>query len=364
MGKEAVVVEDTEDMALLRDSSRGLLARLWPVEKAVPRSEQPDELRRLWKEAARQGWTSVGLDPEQKELSIGLLFMEELGRASCPIPLSDAILANQALRSVENPSPSVKRFLDGIATGDIVPTWIFGPESGEPGGSSLRILASNDGVTLNGKASFVENAQIATHLLVVAGRPSEIAILPVDAPGVGVTITPGLSRPALADVEFSSAAPDALIRSAFAAGGFLPRVARLLLAARALGAATRGLEILTAYAKERVQFGKKIGQFQAIQHKLANCLIGVDVTKLAVMRAGSQTGAPEEQGYALAVAAALAGQTLRNVVMEIHHGFGGISFWNEHEMPRHFRRVHSDLTRLGGVYGARSEIADFLFPPV
>ena len=47
--------------------------------------------------------------------------------------------------------------------------------------------------------------------------------------------------------------------------------------------------------------------------------------------------------------------------MELHHGFGGISFWDNHEMPRHFRRIHSDLTRLGGPYAARREVADFLF---
>ena len=130
--------------------------------------------------------------------------------------------------------------------------------------------------------------------------------------------------------------------------------------ARSLGAAARGLDMLVAYARERVQFGKKIGQFQAIQHKLANCLLGIETTRLAIYRAASETG--DAQDYARAAAAAVAGQTLRTVVMELHHGFGGISFWDSHEMPRHFRRIHSDLTRSGGPYAARREVADFSTP--
>jgi alkylation response protein AidB-like acyl-CoA dehydrogenase len=111
----------------------------------------------------------------------------------------------------------------------------------------------------------------------------------------------------------------------------------------------------------RSQFGKKIGQYQAIQHKLANLLINLETCRLALLRAGTQTfSASAIDRYPAAVAVACAARTLRDVVLEIHHGFGGVSFWEDHEMPRHFRRVHGDVVRLGGVIAARREIAEAL----
>jgi hypothetical protein len=133
---------------------------------------------------------------------------------------------------------------------------------------------------------------------------------------------------------------------------------RLLLAARATGSAGYGLELLTDYAKVRSQFGHKIGSYQAIQHKLANCFTSVEICRLALVAAGRAS--QHERAYSAAVAAANAGQLLRDVVRELHHGFGGISFWDEHELPRHFRRIHGDLTRLGGVQQARRDVAALL----
>ena len=140
-------------------------------------------------------------------------------------------------------------------------------------------------------------------------------------------------------------------------GGSGTRPAALV--ARSMGAAAGGWRSSTSTPSSASSSARKIGPFQAIQHKLANCLIGIEITRLSIYRAASEVGTARD--YARAAAAATAGQTLRGVVMELHHGFGGISFWDNHEMPRHFRRIHSDLTRLGGPYAARREVAGFLF---
>ena len=68
--------------------------------------------------------------------------------------------------------------------------------------------------------------------------------------------------------------------------------------------------------------------------------------------------------YAAAIAFAIANPALRQVCLETHHAFGGVSFWEEHEMPRHFRRIHADLVRCGGVHGAREDIAQYLLGDV
>ena len=333
---------ENEDLVLVRDSARGLLASAWPASRAVALADDPAAMRRTLQQAAEQGWTALGVADADMGLGAALVLMQELGRASCPIPLMDAVLANAALASASG--ESARSLLADLEAGRAIVSWVFE--------GSLQV-----GGTLEGRADFVENSAAATHFLVVTGRPGEIAIVPRDAAGVSITSTPGLNVPALAVLRFTRVDSFALAKTNFDMAQLAP-LARLLLAARATGAAQYGLEMLTEYAKLRSQFGKKIGQYQAIQHKLANCFTGVEICRLALVAAGRAQ--PEDRIYQAAVASANAGQLLRQVVLELHHGFGGISFWDEHELPRHFRRIHGDVTRLGGVQQARRDVANEL----
>jgi alkylation response protein AidB-like acyl-CoA dehydrogenase len=346
---------DSEDLTLVRDSARGLLQSHWPAARAVALSAQPDALRALWRVAAAQGWTALGVDAEPGSETLGLAaalaLMQELGRASCPLPLMDAVLANQVLSQSDD--AHARSLLAQLQSGDAVVSWVFGPDSGD-----ANAFEWSHGEALQGRADFVEHGALATHLLIITGRRGEVIVVQRDAPGLSFTETPGLNVPALASVQFTAVSRFERLTTACDLP-LLPGLARLLLSARATGSASHGLAMLTDYAKLRSQFGKKIGQYQAIQHKLANCFTSVEICRLALLRAG-HAPAPD-RAYAAAVASANAGHLLRQVVLELHHGFGGISFWDEHEMPRHFRRIHGDLTRLGGVQRARSDMAEELF---
>lgn len=335
--------------AMLRDAARRHFHQCWPANQAAHACEDPGLMSAAWLDAAAQGWTSFGLEEDEPGMPSILVLMEETGRAGCPLPLSDAVLAHAVLAG--NPDPEADALRQAIADGRASPAWAFGP----CGEQELLTLAVTPGRSprVSGTVAHVENTAIATHLLVQSGAAAEIVIVSMAAPGVHVTPTPGLARPALARVALQRT--EGLRLSTTFDLGRLPGLARLMLSARALGAARRGLELLTEYALTRTQFGKKIGQYQAIQHKLADCLTGIETVRLAVARAGSAT--PAELGYAASVASALAGQTLRQVCLQLHHGFGGVSFWEEHEMPRHFRRIHGDLVRLGGVHAARRDVA-------
>lgn len=346
-------LRESAELVMVRDAARALLDAEWPSQRAAAMAMRPDELRRLWQHATRQGWTQLELGDRELGLAAALVLQQELGRAECPLPLADALLCDAVLAGASGTAASALR--GALQQGDMVPTWCFGPDSGEADGFELV----DEGSTVSARLAFVENTAIATHLFVVTGRAREVLVVPMSI--ASVQATPGLARPALAEVVLEGAARFERIDTGFDLTS-LPAQARLLLAARALGATRHGLELLCDYARVRSQFGQKIGQFQAIQHKLANCLIGVEVCRLALMHAGES-----EEGVAstvrAATAAALAGQYLRQVVMELHHGFGGISFWEEHEMPRIFRRVHGDLTRLGGVGAARAQLARDLLAP-
>jgi alkylation response protein AidB-like acyl-CoA dehydrogenase len=349
-----------DDIALTRDAARGFLATHWPDRHAVEMAERPEEVAKIWSGIARQGWTELGGDHDDGALSLAVVLMQELGRAACPAPLMDCFLANLALPVTS--SGAASDFIKGLRDGTRSAAWIIGnPEAGEDS-SDLALTTHEDELSLTGNVSFVENASSVTDFIVVTSW--QIAIVPRHAPGLRIRATPGLSSPALADIHFDRVRPLCIQTSPIDLER-LPVIARLLLAARAFGAAQRGFEILTGYAHVRSQFGKKIGSYQAIQHKLANLLIVMEICRLALLRAGA-AGVSDimADGYAASVAVATAARGLRDALLDIHHGFGGVSFWEDHEMPRHFRRVHGDLVRYGGLHQARCEIADALLGPL
>jgi acyl-CoA dehydrogenase len=219
------------------------------------------------------------------------------------------------------------------------------------------------GDTLSGKIAFVEDAQTATHFVVFTGTPAGVAVVTSGAPGLKIRVTPGLAVPPLSELTFDNTPATRLDLSTKALAD-VALVARLACAGRALGAAERAFELAVNNAKIRKQFGQLIGQFQAVQHKLANCLISLDGARLALEAAAEarDNDNPDWRVFA-AAALAFAGPALRTVSIETHRALGAIGYAEEHEAPRHFRRVHADLARFGGVRSARAALADFALGP-
>src|SRR5262249_20687585 len=144
--------------------------------------------------------------------------------------------------------------------------------------------------------------------------------------------------------------------------GELRSIAAIALLARAHGAARRAFDLAAEYAKERQQFGQPIGRFQAIQHKLANCLIDLEGVKLVLRHtAGLLDKGDGGWSYFADCAMAFAGPALRRVSLETQHTFGAIGYAEEHEAPRHFKRVHLDTIALGGMARAKRCLAARLF---
>jgi alkylation response protein AidB-like acyl-CoA dehydrogenase len=177
-------------------------------------------------------------------------------------------------------------------------------------------------------------------------------------------VTPGLAVPPFCELGFENtpAVQLAIPRKALAD---IALVARLGCAGRALGAAERAFQLAVDHAKIRKQFGQLIGQFQAVQHKLANGLISLDGARLTLEAAAAARDNDNPDWHIFAASAlAFAGPALRAVSIETHRALGAIGYAEEHEAPRHFRRVHADLARFGGAPLARAELADFVLGPV
>jgi 3-oxo-4-pregnene-20-carboxyl-CoA dehydrogenase beta subunit len=341
-----------EERQLLRDSVRGFLGTRWPVEHAVERAGDAAAVKSLWRELSAQGLAALGSDPAEAGLGEILLVFDELGRASCPAPLLGAVIANLALHG----RPAQAALLDGLHKGTNAVALALGAFDGDS--AAGRVDYANGALT--GEISFVEGAAAATHFLVMVDEPSGLAIVPANAPGLSVTATPGLAVPALSELGFAPSRAEfvALPASTLAE---LAQVVRLACASRAYGASQRAFDLAIEHARLRRQFGQLIGQFQAIQHKLVNCLIGLDGARLTLDSAAASydRGDPSWRIFA-AAALAYSGPALRQVVLEAHHTLGAIGYAEEHEVPRHFRRVHADLARFGGAPRARAELAEYL----
>ena len=219
------------------------------------------------------------------------------------------------------------------------------------------------GDMLSGKISFVEGAQTATHFVVLTGRPAGAAVVASGAPGLKIQVTPGLAVPPFSELTFDNTPATRLDLSPKALAD-IALVARLACAGRALGAAERAFELAVDNAKIRKQFGQLIGQFQAVQHKLANCLISLDGARLALEAAAEarDNDNPDWRVFA-ASALAFAGPALRDGVDRDAPGA------RRHRLRRGARGAAAFPARacrsraLRRRAGARAELADFLLGP-
>jgi alkylation response protein AidB-like acyl-CoA dehydrogenase len=284
-----------------------------------------------------------------------LIVFEELGRASCPAPLLGAVTANIALAAQQ--SNAARALLEDLHQGNAMIAVALGELDGDAAAGRMELA----GDTLTGRIAFVEGAQSATHVLVLTDKGAAVAAS--DAPGLTIEPTPGLAVPPFCEIGCDNT-PATRIDLAPATLKDIALVARLACAGRALGAAQRAFDMAVEHAKVRKQFGQLIGQFQAVQHKLANCLIGLDGARLVIESAAEayDAGDPDWRTFA-ASATAFASPSLREVSIQTHRALGAIGYAEEHEAPRHFRRVHADLARFGGVTRARAELADYLLGP-
>jgi alkylation response protein AidB-like acyl-CoA dehydrogenase len=350
------------DRTLLRDSLRALLAEHWPAERAPELAADPTAVAMVTRKLGEQGLLALGGVDGFGGLREVLLAMEELGRAGCPAPLAAAVLANLAL--ARGASPAADALLDAVQAGEARLCFALGAADGDvnAGAAVLR-----NGL-LSGTIAFAEGAAGATHIVVAAGLDADashaetaaLALVDISAAGLTVTATPGLSVPPLSQLRFDET-PAVTLHAQPGSLDTLNLVSRLCLLARALGAANRGFELVLEHARQRTQFGQPIGRFQAVQHKLADCLIGLDGARLTMDNAASsRDSGGADWTYFASAALAYAGPVLRQVSLETQHVFGAIGYAEEHEAPRHFRRTHADLVRQGGVGRARAELAQWL----
>ena len=340
-----------EERGMLRDSLRGFLEVHWPAAGAIERTRDAAQVTALWRGLSAQGLSALGSDPESGGLREMVVAMEELGRAAAPAPQIGAALVNLALPALAAQDAATARLLDRVQTASARLAVSFGELDPDP---QVAALSWDDG-HMEGVLRFVDGAAAATDLLVVT--PDGFARLDLSHPGVSVTPTRALGADGWCEVTLTRVPAESITVPEDRLDD-LRLVTGLLLLARSHGAARRAFELVVDYAKERRQFGQPIGRFQAIQHKLANNLIALEGVRLTLEHAAESLDfSNADWRYCVRAALAYGGPALRQSALETHHAFGAIGYAEEHEAPRHFRRVFMDTALLGGAREARQALA-------
>lgn len=268
-------------------------------------------------------------------LGDAVAIVSDLGRAASMLPLAEAVTVNL--------------FAPGLVPSDKRIAIAFGADN-------LQVAGSGD--CLTGTLSMVEGAD-AADCLVIALPDGQLLVVATQSRGVAITPLAALGD-GLCRIDLSGAMVLAR-RDLGERTGAMRAVMRLLLCARALGAAGRGFDAVTEYAKIRKQFGKTIGSFQAIQHRLADSRIALASCRLLLDDAAAAFDNHAQHWRAVADASLVfSSPVLRQVALQTQHVFGAIGFAEEHDAPALFRRVHVDAVRLGGELEAGQGLGELL----
>ncbi|RSN72124.1 acyl-CoA dehydrogenase family protein [Actinomadura sp. WAC 06369] len=360
----------SEEQAALDAAVRSLLERRGDgaaVRRAVesPRGHDPD----LWSTLCEQiGAAALAIPEEYGGAGFSLLethvVLERLGYALTPSPLlGSAVLGAQAvLRSGD--VGACARLLPGIAAGTSLAALAWASSDGHwrPDGSDVRAADVGGGAALSGTSHLVLDGAEADVLLVVAARETGgVGLYEVDPGAGGVRRTPvtGLDLTLrFARIDFDAAPARPLCADARGLLARLRDVAAVAVTALQVGAAQRGLDMTVAYAKEREQFGRPIGSFQALKHRMADMLVHVETSRtLSWAAAWSVSRDAPDFGERAAMAKAWCSDALNAVAAETVQLHGGIAITWEHDAQMLFKRAHATSQLFGQPHEHRRRLA-------
>jgi len=343
--------ELTEEQAALREVSRGLLAVNCPpqlVRSLAAAGQDTDD--KLWQRGAELGWTGLAVPEELDGAGQGVveltLVAEELGRAVAPGPFADSALTALALARAGCRAELVRSLAVGEVKasvahhGAVVGSW------------------DGDELVLSGRATAVQAAASADWLLVtVAIDHGDRRLVLVDRSSSSASVEPRRTLDETRrwyDVALDGVrvAGSDVITADEAEAGWLADAGAVLTAADSLGVGERLLEMTVGYVKVREQFGRPIGSFQSVKHKVADMLTTLKGARAATYYAAMALDAGvADAAAASSVAKAFTGEGVAALAGEALQTHGGIGFTWEHDLHLYLRRAKVNEV----LYGAAAE---------
>jgi alkylation response protein AidB-like acyl-CoA dehydrogenase len=341
----------TEEQQLLRDTVRGLCARHAGLD--VVRSLEDDAVGyadKLWAELGESG--ILGLTIPETDGGSGMTLLDaaivflELGRALSPLPLFQSVVMAGGVLQRAGTDAQRSSLLPRIASGEaiVAPAWLEPDRGFGEKGVAVRASRDGDGWTLAGVKRHVQFARAAEQLLVLARTDDGVAmfLVPTDAPGVALTQQHTIASDAQyrVDLDGVRVGDEARVGDAdWVTWHETMLDGIVLLAAQAAGGARVALDLTVQYAKDRKQFDKPLGAFQAIAHYLADAVATVDGAETLVYEAAWAGSKGRSIARLAPMAKLFACQTFRDVTAVAQQVFGGVGFTVEYDIQLYFRRA-------------------------
>lgn len=349
----------TEQQDMLSTMAREFLAGECP--KSRTRELEKDERGYdpvTWKRMAELGWQGLLLPAEYDGSGADFMdlaiLMEEMGRNILPGPFFSTVALTALPIMDYGGKDQQARYLPGIAGGETVWTLALDEDPSDNDYARIRTSArqKDESYLLNGEKTLVPYAGAADYMLVAArirrGRLADkgltLFIVDMKKPGIEVEAIPTITGEALYQVRFKDVKLDSgdVLGAAGAGEDILERLldkAALLKCAEVCGACQALLEMSVAYAGERKQFGKPIGTFQVIQHRLVDMLIQVEGLQHLVYQAAWMMSAGDHCSEQIAMAKVKANEVYQHAALDGIRVHGAIGFSLDHDAGLYYRRV-------------------------
>jgi alkylation response protein AidB-like acyl-CoA dehydrogenase len=367
----------SEEQEMLRTTARDFLTNECPSELVKElAADEKGYSPELWKKMAELGWMGLAFPEEYDGMGMTFLdlvvLLEETGRACLPGPyFSTVVLAGYTILEAASEEQK-KELLTKIANGEMILTLAVTEPSAryEPDAITVKASPDKDDYVINGTKLFVPDANVADYIICVArtkngASPEDgITLFLVDAksPGISITLLKTIAGDKQCEVIFEDVrVPKENIIGKLDKGW--PVVEKVLekatvgLCAQMVGGAQKALDMSVDYAKERVQFGRPIGSFQAIQHYCANMVTDVDGSKYITYEAAWKVSEGLPATMEVSMAKAWVSEAYRRVTLLGHQIHGAIGFCEDHDMPLYFKRAKGSEPTFGDADFHREMVA-------
>ncbi len=348
-----------EQQEMLKSFAQDFLEKECP-EQLVRELEEDEKgySPELWRKMAEQGWMGL-IIPEQyggagMNLCELVVLLEEFGRALVAGPyISTVVLAGVPILEAGSQEQK-EQFLPRIASGDLILTMALTEPTARWDAEGVQTEAKGDGsdYVINGTKLFVPDAHV-TDYMVVAARTSQgktaaegVTLFLVDSrsPGISIEMLKTIADDKQCEVTLTNVkVPASSVLGQVDEGWPIvekaKKVATVASCAYLVGLSQMDFDITVNYTKERVQFGRPIGSFQALQHRMADAIIDVDSSRFITYKAAWSLQEEEpDADMAVSMAKAWVSDASRRVVREGQQLHGGISFTKEYKIQLYFRR--------------------------
>lgn len=330
----------------------------------------------LWQKLAEQGWLGLiipekygGVELEFQDL---VILLEEMGRYMLPGPYFSTVLMGGMSIMDAGTENQKKEYLPRIATGQIILTLALNEPSGrwDPEGVQLTAKDTGEGYVLNGTKLFVPNAHVSDYIVIAArtGKSStdiSLFITSSQANGITQNLLKTIASDRQSEVVFENVEVpySSLLGDKNSGWNTIKKVLQWGAVGKCAEMSGGGQEVLdmtVEYAKQRTQFGRPIGTFQAIQHHCANMATDVEGAKFITYQAAWRLSEGLPADREVAMAKAWVSESYKRVCALGHQSHGAIGFTKEHNMQLYSRRAKAAELAFGDADLHLERVADII----